>query len=412
MDAAMVIVGAGHAGAQAAATLREAGWRGAVHLVGEEPHPPYERPPLSKGLLLDEAKPAPVAIHDEARLRELDLTLHAGSPAAAIDRAARELVLADGRRLRYAKLLLATGARARRLALAGSEPGGVHYLRSYADACALRARLARRPRVAIVGGGFIGLELAAAARQLGCEVALLEAAPRLLARAVPAELAEAVAARHREAGVALHLDTRIAAIDGADGGFRIRLDGGAEIEGELLAAGIGAVPETALAAAAGLPLEESGIAVDATLRTADADIYAAGDCCAFPHPLYGGRRLRLEAWRNAQDQGAAAARNMLGAGEHYQAVPWFWSDQYELTLQIAGLPAAASSTVVRPLDGGAALRFHLDADGRLLAASGWGPNGAIARDVRLAELLIARRACPDPVALASPDCRLKTLLAA
>ena len=175
--------------------------------------------------------------------------------------------------------------------------------------------------------------------------------------------------------------------------------------------GIGAVPVTGLAEAAGLAVE-NGIAVDAELRTSDPDIYAAGDCCSFPLDIYGGRRVRLESWRNAQDQGALAARNMIGGSEGHAAVPWFWSDQYDMTLQIAGLSDEASSSVRRDLDDGAFILFHLAGDGRLVAASGIGRGNAVARDIRLAEMMIAKRARPTPDQLASPDVKLKSLLAA
>ena len=191
--------------------------------------------------------------------------------------------------------------------------------------------------------------------------------------------------------------------------YRLHLADGTCIEADAIVAGVGAVPETGLAEAAGLAIE-NGIRVDERLATADPDIFAAGDCCSFPHPLYNGRRIRLEAWRNAQDQGTHAARSMLGATEPFAAVPWFWSDQHDLCLQIAGLPDEGVTTVTRD-DEGTTLRFHLDADGRLVAASGVGPIGKIAREIRLGEMLIARRAHPDAAKLADPGVKLKSLLA-
>ncbi|RWD15726.1 MAG: ferredoxin reductase, partial [Mesorhizobium sp.] len=203
----------------------------------------------------------------------------------------------------------------------------------------------------------------------------------------------------------------IAAIadDGAE--VRIALAGGQEILADLAVIGIGAVPVTGLAAEAGLTID-NGIAADAELRTSDPDIFAAGDCCSFPLAVYGGRRVRLEAWRNAQEQGALAARNMLGAGEAHAAVPWFWSDQYGLSLQISGLSDEGSKVVRRDLDDGAFILFHLAQDGRLVAASGIGPGNSVARDIRLAEMLIAKRAKPAPEALGSQTVKLKSLLAA
>jgi 3-phenylpropionate/trans-cinnamate dioxygenase ferredoxin reductase subunit len=342
--------------------------------------------------------------HERAAALGIELVL--GTEATAIDRAARAVVLADGRTLPYSRLLLATGARPRRLTLPGHEQA--LYLRRFDDALVLRPLLRSGARLAIIGGGFIGLELAAAAAARGCAVTLAEVQPRILMRGVPAEIAAVIAARHRAAGIDLRTGIGIERIEP---GAAVVLADGSRIAADAVIAGIGAVPETALAEAAGLTVD-NGIAVDATLATADPAIFAAGDCAACAHPLYGGRRIRLEAWRNALDQGALAARNMLGRGEAIRAVPWFWSDQYELTLQIAGLADEGRTMVARDLGDGAQLLFHLAADGRLVAASGVGPLGKIAREVRLAEMLIAQRAAPDPAALASPAVRLKTLLAA
>lgn len=190
----------------------------------------------------------------------------------------------------------------------------------------------------------------------------------------------------------------------------LRLADGTEVESDIVVVGVGAIPSTALAAASGLAVD-NGVRVDAHLRTEDPDVFAAGDCCSFPHPLYGDRRIRLEAWRNAQDQGTLAAANMLGGAEACVAVPWFWSNQYDETLQVAGLTDEATETVERDLGAGR-LFFGLAADGRLVAASGVGPNGAIARDIRMAEMMIARRARPDRAALAAADVKLKSLMAA
>lgn len=401
----MVIVGAGEAGARAATALREEGWDGPVTLVGAEPRPPYERPPLSKAALLAEAEPTPTTVLDHDRAAALGIDLVLGTEVVAIDRPVRTVVLAGGRALPYRRLLLATGARPRRLAVPGDDR--ILYLRCFDDALALRPLLRPGARLAVIGGGFIGLELAAAAIARGCAVTVIEAQPRILMRGVPAEIAAVIAERHRAAGVEFRTGIGLEGI-APDG--TVLLADGSRIAADAVIAGIGAVPETALAEAAGLAID-NGIAVDAALASSDPDIFAAGDCAACAHPLYAGRSIRLEAWRNAQDQGALAARSMLGRGEALAAVPWFWSDQYELTLQIAGLVDEGRATVARDLDDGAMLLFHLAADGRLVAASGIGPLGKVARDIRLAEMLIARRAAPDPGALASPAVKLKSLLA-
>jgi len=411
MQPGMVIIGAGEAGVRAALALRQEGHAGPVTLVGDEAHAPYERPPLSKDTLTGDDDPQPRTIADAAALAAAGIEWLAGRRAVTIERADRRVVLADGTALAYDKLLLATGAIARRIPFPGSGAGRCLTLRSFDDSLALRRRLSPGARVAIIGGGFIGLELAASASRRGATVSLIEAQPRILARGVPAEIAEVVHRRHRDAGVALVCGTGIAAIEAEGEGAVVVLADGRRVEADLVVLGVGAAPVTALAEAANLTID-NGIAADATLRTSDPDIYAAGDCCSFPLPVYGGRRVRLESWRSAQEQGGLAARNMLGAGEAVSAVPWFWSDQHDLTLQVAGLADEGVRTVRRDLTADAFILFHLAADGRLVAAGGIGPGNAVARDIRLAEMLIGRRASPDPALLAEAGYRLKGLLAA
>lgn len=406
----MVIVGAGECGARAALSLREQGWDGEVALIGEEELAPYERPPLSKAVMVADPEPGPAHSLSEATAQDKRIALIRGVRAVAIHRGAHEIELEDGRRVGYAKLLLATGARARRLTVDGADAGTLHYLRSFAEARVLRAKLTSGARLCIIGGGFIGLELAASASMRGCAVTVLEAAPRILMRGVPAPLAALIGARHERAGVAFRIGIGIARIGAKDGAQAVVLADGSEVGCDAIIAGIGAVPETGLAESAGLVIE-NGIRVDSALRTSDPDIFAAGDCCSFPHPLYDGKRIRLEAWRNALDQGAHAARNMLGAETPYEAVPWFWSDQYELTLQITGLPDQGVAQVRRDLGDGAEMYFHLADDGRLMAASAFGPLGKVAKEVRQAEMLVQRRAYPAPDRLAAPEVRLKSLLA-
>jgi 3-phenylpropionate/trans-cinnamate dioxygenase ferredoxin reductase subunit len=395
----MVIVGAGECGTRAALALREGGYAGPVTLLGAEPHAPYERPPLSKDAITAPS-PEPKAIGGSERLAEAGVDFRPSRPARAIDRGARRVICDDGE-VPYERLLVATGARAR--SLPGAAAAAT--LRTIEDAARIRAALGPGRRLAIVGGGFIGLELAASARRLGTEVAVVEALPRLLSRGAPAAIAAALHARHVAEGVRFHFGARVAAVT-AEG---VALGDGAFVAADLVVAGVGAAPDTDLAAAAGLAID-NGVAVDATLATSDPDIFAAGDCCSAPLPLYGGRRVRLESWRSAQEQGALAARNMLGAAEPVAAVPWFWSDQYDLSMQVAGLADGAAAEARRDLRDGAFVLFHLAADGRLLAASGLGPGNAVAKDIRLAEMLIARAARPDPAALADPALNLKKLL--
>jgi len=401
----MVVIGAGECGGRAAVALREQGWTGAIMLIGAEEHAPYERPPLSKTFLTDDGPEACRCNADAARFEELAIDHRRSRRAVAIERTSRAIHLNDGATVPYHRLLLATGAQARPLAVPGGEAALT--LRHHADAVLLRAHLTKGSRVTIIGGGFIGLELAASAVQRGASATVIELAPRLLSRNVPADLAAIVEARHRAAGVAFHIGVAVEKI-GSDG--KVTLSTGETIAGDTVIAGVGARPDIALAEQAGLAID-NGIATDACLRTSDEAIYAAGDCAAAIHPLFGGRRLRLESWRNALEQGALAACNMLGRQASQTAVPWFWSDQYEICLQISGLPDSGATTIARAVPD-AVLKFHLDTTGRLVAASAVGPVGAIAKDIKIAELLIARQCRPDPQALAEPSHRLKSLLAA
>ena len=323
--------------------------------------------------------------------------------------------MSDGRNLAYDRLLLTTGARPRPFPgqnpLAAASGTRIRTLRTHGDAVAIRAALQPGTHLAIIGGGFIGLELAATARKLGARVTLVEGLPRILSRGVPEELAAVVAERHKAEGVEILCGVKIRGLEENREGATILLEDDSTIAADLIVVGIGAIPNIELARDAGLAID-NGIAVDACLRTSVPDIFAAGDCCSFPLSHYNNRRLRLEAWRNAQDQGQLAAANLLGAEETITAIPWFWSDQYDLTLQIAGLADGAAQTVRREMAEGAFILFHLDAGGRLIAASGIGPGNTVARDIRLAEMMIAAGINPDPAALAAPDTKLKTLLAA
>ncbi|MQB41351.1 FAD-dependent oxidoreductase [Rhizobium sp. ICMP 5592] len=404
-----VIVGAGECGARAAFALREKGFEGDITLIGGEPVAPYERPPLSKEGLAHTAEPKFVAALERYVEQHIDLRL--GIDVIDIDPTTKVVTLAGGEELGYDKLLLATGASARAFPGLGAISERIRVLRTHADACALQSALHLGQHIAIIGGGFIGLELAATARKLGVEVTVIEGLPRILKRGVPEEIAEVITERHRQEGVDISCGETIVAVEEGADSVVIRLAGGKIISADLVLVGIGALPNVVLAEKAGLALD-NGIAVNERLETSGADIFAAGDCCSFPLALYGGRRVRLESWRNAQEQGTLAAGNMLGEWSSISAVPWFWSDQYDLTLQIAGLADGATTLLRRDLSDGAFILFHLDDTGRLLAASGIGHGNAVARDIRLAEMLIAARAHPDPEALTASHIKLKSLLAA
>lgn len=360
-------------------------------------------------MLLGEDEPSPIFILNDELLLQHGITFLSGCMAVEIDRNNRAVILEDGRQLPYDRLLLATGARPRKYALEGSENADVLYLRTFSDALSLRSRLQPGTHVAVIGGGFIGLEAAASAVERGCTVSLIELGPRILTRGVPKEIADIVEARHRAAGVDFKLGVTIDSIANNGGRQAIVLADGTSIECDSIIIGIGAVPEITLAAGCGLEIE-NGIRVDERLQTSDPYIFAAGDCCSFPHALYDGRRIRLESWRNAQDQGSLAARNMMGAGEAYTVVPWFWSDQYEQTLQVAGLTDFGEIMVSRNIGEDGKFFFHLTSDGRLVAASAVGPISKIAKDIRFAEMLIQQQARPDLNDLENPDVKLKALL--
>lgn len=405
----IVIVGAGECGGRAALDLRERGFEGDIVLLGAEELAPYERPPLSKDLMISGGDPRYIA--DTRRYAERDIDLRTGLAAVAVNRRSKTVELSNGTQLRYDKLLFSTGARPRPFPGLSLASPRIFTLRSHADAIAIKGHLAPGARIAIVGGGFIGLELAAVARGLGASVTLVEGLPRLLSRGVPPEIAQIVAARHVDAGVRIICGARIDALQPSVSDVRLKLADGQRIEADVVVVGIGSLPNIELAVEAGIAVD-NGIAVDGHLRTSDPDMFAAGDCCSFPLDIYDGRRVRLESWRSAQEQASLAAGNLLGADERVTSLPWFWSDQYDLTLQVAGLAEGATQSVRRDLENGAFIIFESDASNRLLAASGIGVGNAVARDIRLAEMLIAKRSPIDPTLLASPDVKLKSLLGA
>lgn len=402
-EAGMVIVGGGKAGARAAVAFRENAWKGPVTLISDEALAPYDRPPLSKAAIMDDSEPQPAYLLDEGMMASLEVNFLRGSAATIIDRDVKTVSLADGKKISYDRLLIATGAEPRRLSQAGAERALL--LRDLADSAKIRSEFIGGKSVAIIGGGFIGLELAASAAKRGCQVTVIEAQPRVLMRGVPPEIATRIAARHAEAGVAILTSASIAQI-GCD---RILLSDGREVPADIVVAGIGAAPRIKLAQQACLALD-NGIACNTYLQTSDPHIFAVGDCCSFPHPVFGNERLRLEAWRNASDQAIVAVENMLGGQRPYEAVPWFWTDQFELTLQIAGLPHRGVSIVQRVPKEDALILCHLDGEGRLVGASGIGRGNSIARDIRLLEMLIGKKAAPDPALLADPAFQLKSLL--
>ncbi|HIH2751608.1 FAD-dependent oxidoreductase [Burkholderia aenigmatica] len=407
-DRVMAIVGAGHAGGRAAQVLRESGWGGRIVLIGAEAHLPYERPPLSKGVLTGERSAAQCRLRDpEAwaadRIEPVVATVE------RIDPCAREVRVSGDRVFGYDALLLATGGRARRLAIPGATLDGVFALRTLDDAAALGARLVPDARVVLIGGGFIGLEVAASARLRGCRVTVLDAASHLLGRAVPETIAARVHALHERQGVAIRVNRKPVAIERTAGGaLAVVLDDGDTLIADTVVAGIGIEPADELARDAGLAVER-GIVVNARLETSARGIYAAGDVAVFPSHR-SGRLVRQETWHGAETQARVAARNMLGADEPYRAMPWFWSDQYDAQLQVAGEPALGERSVARVLGDDAEIHFHFDVDGRLVAASGFGRASGFVKEMRVARMLVEREADVTPTAVADVNVKLKSLI--
>ena len=345
MTQQIVIVGAGHAGFNVAEALRRQGYDGGITLIGDEPHPPYQRPPLSKAFLTGEYDLERLLIRPAQFYADQNITLRLGDPVAALDPQTATVTLAGGEVVGYDKLVLATGSRMRQLAIEGNALQGVCYLRTHDDAKTLLEELERARSVAVIGGGFIGLEVAATARKMGRAVTVLEAADRLMARALPPRLSDFFAEYHSRQGVELCLSAQADQLEGDGGRVAAVLCGDRRIEADLVVIGIGVVPATELAEAAGLECE-NGITVDALARTSQPDIWAVGDCTSHDNG-WAAARLRLESVQHAADQAKTAAAAMMGGTEPYGAVPWFWSDQYDLKLQIAGLTDQHGDEVVR-----------------------------------------------------------------
>jgi NADPH-dependent 2,4-dienoyl-CoA reductase/sulfur reductase-like enzyme len=403
---AYVIVGASLAGAKAAETLRQEGFDGAVVLIGTEDERPYERPPLSKGYLLGKDPRDSIFVHAEGWYPEHDIDLRRGATVTSIDRSARRLGLASGEPVRYDRLLIATGASPRRLDIPGGDLDGVLYLRTVGDSERLGAALRGGGSVVIAGAGWIGLETAAAAREYGCEVTVVEPEATALHRSLGPELGEVFADLHRSHGVTFRFGEGLSEVTGSGG----RVTGAVTSSGEELAAdtviiAIGVVPNAGLAAEAGLEVD-NGIIVDDALRTSDPDIFAAGDVMNAFNPLLG-RRIRVEHWANALNSGPAAARSMLGQDVSYDRVPYFFTDQYDLGMETAGLPEPGTydEIVYRgDKESGEFIAFWL-AGGAVVAGMNvnvWDVNDDI-------QDLIRSETLADPDSLADPDIPLADL---
>ena len=406
-DSAFVIAGAGLAGAKAAETLREEGFDGPVVLIGEETERPYERPPLSKDYLLGKAERETIFVHPQSWYAEHDVDLRLGVPVIGIDAAAHAVSLADGSRVDYAKLLLATGSSPRRLPVEGGELDGVLYLRRVADSDQIKAAFQTASRVVVIGAGWVGLETAAAARAAGAEVAILEAAKLPLLRVLGKEAAKVFADLHREQGVELRFGVAVAEITGSGGrASGVRLGDGSHVPADVIVVGVGITPNIQLAEAAGLQVG-NGIVVDARLRSSDQDIYAAGDVANAYHPVLG-KHIRVEHWANALNQSQAAAKAMLGQDVSYDLMPYFFTDQYDLGMEYAGHvePGGYDQVVFRgDVAGREFIAFWL-AGGRVLAGMNvniWDVNDAIQSLVRSGKTV-------DPGRLADADVPLEELV--
>jgi 3-phenylpropionate/trans-cinnamate dioxygenase ferredoxin reductase subunit len=402
----VVIVGAGLAGATAAQTLRDEGYRGPVVLVGDEPDRPYERPPLSKDYLLGKAGRDTVFVHPERWYAENAVGLRLGTQVVAIDRGTRHVVLAVGERLPYDRLLLTTGSTPRLLSVPGADLEGVQYLRRLPDSDQIRTAFEQLPRVVIIGAGWIGLETAAAARAAGLDVTVLEAADQPLQRVLGRRMAQVFADLHHDHGVDLRCGVQVSHLTGTDAHVDgVVLAGGARLDAELVLVGVGITPNTELARAAGLEADH-GITVDEHLRTADPFVYAAGDVANARHPLLG-RHLRVEHWANARRQGAVAARSLLGQGAGYDRLPYFYSDQYDLGMEYTGYvdPTDVDDVVVRGDVAGRQFIAFWTSGGRVTAGMNvntWDVTGPIETLVRSGRLV-------DPGRLADPDVPLTSV---
>jgi 3-phenylpropionate/trans-cinnamate dioxygenase ferredoxin reductase subunit len=406
----IAIVGAGAAGVAAAVALHELGAGDEVCLLGAEGVVPYERPVLSKASLTDPVASEPPPL-DPAGLTERGIRLELGSKVVSIDAGAHKLSLAEGEQIEYDRLLLATGAEPRRLDLPGSELRGIFYLRELADARRLRPALQAADRIVVIGGGVIGLEVAASARQLGCDVTVVEVAPQLMGRVVPLEMAEAIAALQRERGVTIRTSTRPVAFDSNGDGVRgVVLDDGEVLPADAVLIGIGVVPRTELASSAGLATDD-GVVVDEYFQTSEQSIFAAGDVARVYHCAQQ-RHVRIEQWEPAQGQGRHAAMSMAGDGEPYRAVPWMWSDQHDVHIQMAGFDFAEADHVVRRgnIDESEGLSLFAVRGGRVVAACGVSIGMGVARTVRPAQRLIEREIGVDPEQLSDPRLDLRRLI--
>jgi 3-phenylpropionate/trans-cinnamate dioxygenase ferredoxin reductase subunit len=406
-QADVVIVGSGHGGAQAAIALRQQGFTGSILMIGRDPLPPYERPPLSKEYLAREKPFERMLIRPEAFWTERDVTLRPGTIVTAVDAAAHTLKLSGGGEVGYGKLIWAAGGDPRRLSCAGSDLSGVHAVRDKADVDRIMTELDNgAKRVVVIGGGYIGLEAAAVLRKLGCEVTVVEAMPRVLARVAGEPLSDFYRDQHRAHGVNLRLATKVERLEGENGWVRrVLLEGGEALPCDMVVVGIGIVPAAGPLIATGAA-GANGVDVDEFCRASLDDIYCIGDCAAHASRWAGGAVVRLESVQNAHDMASTAAKHIVGVEEPYRAFPWFWSNQYDLKLQTAGLSLGYDETVVRGDPAEAKFSVIYLKEGRVIALDCVNAT----KDYVQGRKLVEAGATPDRAALADADVPLKELL--
>lgn len=403
MTDTVVIVGAGHAAGQLVASLKMNKFEGRILLLGDEPHLPYQRPPLSKKFLAGEMPPERLYVKPESFYDDPQIDVRLETRVERIDRAGKSVLTSDGDEFEYSTLVLATGSRVRRIQAEGAELAGIHYLRSIADVGGIRAELGEGRQLVIVGAGYIGLEVAAVANQLGLDVTVVEMAARVMSRVVSEQVSDFYQQVHTEQGVTLLLSKGLKAFHGDGHVDSVEISDGRQLAADLVIVGVGIVPNTELATDAGLVVD-NGILVDDECRTDDPCIYAVGDCTSHPNSIYD-RRVRLESVHNALEQAKTAAANICGKEMHYAQVPWFWSDQFDLKLQIAGLSEGYDTTVLRGSPEARSFACLYLRQGRLIAVDAVNSP----RDFMQSKALIENRAVIDPETLADTSVMLKDM---
>lgn len=403
MTEKVVIAGAGHAAGQVVASLRQHKFGGEIVLVGDEPYLPYQRPPLSKKFLAGELPAERLYVKPESFYDDPAITLHLGTSIAAIDREAKCLKIEDGEDIGYDKLVISTGSRVRNLPVEGANLNRVHYLRNIADVDRIRDDMEPGRKLVIIGAGYIGLEVAAVAQQAGLNVTVVEMADRVMSRVVSPEISDFYQIEHTNQGVKFRLSTGISSLDGKKRVKSVTTSEGETIPADLVVIGVGILPNTELAKTAGLDVD-NGIVVDDHCLTSDSSIYAAGDCTSHPNAIYD-RRLRLESVHNAVEQAKTAAANICGKDVSYTQVPWFWSDQYDLKLQIAGLSEGYDDVVIRGNPAERSFSCLYLRDGRLIAVDAINAP----RDFVHSKQLIADHATIAAERLADPETPLKDM---